>query len=514
MQSPDGEGVSPDQSLWSLIQDHVSPSELPQIHSAVGHELVDRYTEAYAEMEKWQRILQDYGTGTPFSGHNVPLPDPPAVKELVRAEVGMLLQTLRERAGRDGEELMSHYKPETVSYAVGHTGRSYSRLSQVDDHRSGSRGSTYSNQEVEAVKVNLNVDGIEQVVDRLKSLFTEECEALKQEIKELQRNIWTKTEQDLKPAEPTLGELKELRKAIQKDLVHYPVSYTPLREFKTSQRSGCGASHLPTVLSVLSTNRDHTLSPSTQPKTGPPPGRTYSSPKPPGISPSSKAHCLISKTSKNTPPQHHTRHLTPHRSPITHRDGFPSPGTCSNRTAASNPAINPQKNSPIHETHLASHENNKSAESNLSPQMERKQSLGHRSRNNNTASSTISPRRYESNKDDKSSDCTGERSPVPNGLQNMTPGCNLLTGIAKKSSKMSLDKCEMGIAKGEDKDMTPSGSGRCKEGVEVCTKTKGSFSDSPTAKLSGSRTYREKQERTETEYLNRFIQPVPPPRLK
>lgn len=51
MQSTDGEQFrSPGQSLWSLISEHVSQSELPKIHAAVGHSLVDMYTEVHAEV--------------------------------------------------------------------------------------------------------------------------------------------------------------------------------------------------------------------------------------------------------------------------------------------------------------------------------------------------------------------------------------------------------------------------------------------------------------------------------
>uniref|UniRef100_A0A8C6ULC8 Uncharacterized protein n=1 Tax=Neogobius melanostomus TaxID=47308 RepID=A0A8C6ULC8_9GOBI len=90
-----------------MEKEHVSESQLPKIHTALGHSLVHKYTEAYTEVKFLLficTVLSDptsnrkefiFGLFTPSS-----LADPPAVKELVRAEVRMLLQTLRERAGR------------------------------------------------------------------------------------------------------------------------------------------------------------------------------------------------------------------------------------------------------------------------------------------------------------------------------------------------------------------------------------------------------------------------------
>ncbi|XP_055084223.1 coiled-coil domain-containing protein 24 [Periophthalmus magnuspinnatus] len=552
MQSSDGQEFwSPGQSLWSLIREHVSTSELPKIYNALGHSLVDRYTEAYQEMQMWQKMLADTQrggcsrTGTLLSGsgrHRAPLADPPAVKELVRAEVCMLLQTLRERAGRYGrthnKELLSLYNPETVGYALGHTDRCYSKLSELSDPRSASRLSTQSNTEaeVEAVRENLNIDGIEQVVNRLKSLFIEECEALKQEIKQLQRDIWTNSQQkDLEPAEPTLGDLNELRHAIQKDLTQYPAPYaSSLKELKNTHRLESVSSPRPQVFSAPSSRSDHTYWNHTafiqpRPPTGPPPGRTSNSSKPTGLSSLSKTHrsTAIAEPRKTTPPKHNilTSSSRSSLSPIRRPDSNSSLGNHSPRsttcTDTSSFARKWQENSPIHKTHLTPHGsiNNKRKEGNLSPQMERKQCLGGQgSRNNNIGSSTISPQStYKGNKDDKSSDCSGERSKASNEPQNMTPGCNLVTsthGSTKKSLDMSSNKCGMGLA---NKEMTTAKSSHHEEAVAVLYKPMGHVSSSSSKtvlKVTSSQMHKEKQERTETEYLNRFIQPVPPQRLK
>lgn len=59
----------------------------------------------------WSKLLQESQqggnrsrAGTPHQPVS-PLADPPAVKELLRAEVKMLLQNLREKAGSEGRSV-------------------------------------------------------------------------------------------------------------------------------------------------------------------------------------------------------------------------------------------------------------------------------------------------------------------------------------------------------------------------------------------------------------------------
>ncbi|XP_041804935.1 coiled-coil domain-containing protein 24 [Chelmon rostratus] len=264
MQCSDGNQLwCPSQSLWSLITEHVTGSELPKIRAALGHSLIDMYTEVHSEAELWHKMWQESQqgnngssrAGTPLPRQQAsPLADPPAVKELVRAEVKMLLQTLRERAsqrGRDVEELMFRYKPETVDYALGHLDSCYRNCTNPEDADAGSRPSSHcsvqsnAEDEIEAMRVKLNVTDIDKVVDRLKSVIKEECEALNRLVKHLKGNIRQKCRSQRDRPEPTLAELKELRGAIQVDLELYPSSFAasppassplPLKELKNRFR--------------------------------------------------------------------------------------------------------------------------------------------------------------------------------------------------------------------------------------------------------------------------------------
>ncbi|XP_029380695.1 coiled-coil domain-containing protein 24 [Echeneis naucrates] len=186
MQSPDeGQPWCLGPSLWSLIAEHVPGPELSKIRTALGFSLVGMYTEVYAEAEMWHQMWQESQQGgnhgsralTPLPRQqSSPLADPPAVKELLKAEVKMLLETLRERVsrgGRDGEEVLSQYKPETVKYALNHLDSCYNTHTNPEDtdcNENSSHCSIKSNveDEFEAVRDKLNVTDIDLVVDRLK----------------------------------------------------------------------------------------------------------------------------------------------------------------------------------------------------------------------------------------------------------------------------------------------------------------------------------------------------------
>ncbi|KAM8850693.1 coiled-coil domain-containing protein 24 isoform 2-T2 [Spinachia spinachia] len=240
MQSADESQLwGPGPSLWSLIAEHVSRSELPKIHTALGASLVDEYTEVHSEAATWHRMWRESrggGGGSSSSGgtalprqHASPLADPPAVKELLRGEVKMLLQAVGERSRREGraaEELWARYKPEAVDYALGRP-RSARRGAGGAEHgsRPGSARS-HADHQVQALRERLNVSDIDQVAKRLRSVLTEECEALNRMVNHFKGNIKQKLPSPCEVDQPeaSLAELRELRGAIQVDLQLYPPS--------------------------------------------------------------------------------------------------------------------------------------------------------------------------------------------------------------------------------------------------------------------------------------------------
>lgn len=69
MQSPDGNQLwYPGQSLWSLIAEHVTGSELPKIRTALSNSLVDMYTAMHSEVRglMWLQKVQVFLLVTPW----------------------------------------------------------------------------------------------------------------------------------------------------------------------------------------------------------------------------------------------------------------------------------------------------------------------------------------------------------------------------------------------------------------------------------------------------------------
>ncbi|XP_034469763.1 coiled-coil domain-containing protein 24 [Hippoglossus hippoglossus] len=468
MQSPDESQLwCRGPSLWSLISEHVPGSELSKIRMALGHFLVDMYTEVHTEAEIWYEMWQESQRG---GGHGSragaplprqqgsPLADPPAVKELVRAEVKMLLQMLRERAGRegrDGEELLFRYKPETVNYALGHFDRRYRDCTSPGDTENGSRPSSCcsvqssAEDEIEAVRDKLNVIDIDQVVDRLRSVLMEECEVLKRLVQDLKKNIKQKfrSRSDFEKSEPSLAELRELRGEIQMDLELYPSSLAtsspaspslPVKELKTRFRRSTGRKASDETLQAFhsaSVPRPHPPAPLCQPRppAGPPPtktsaSRTHGSTLASNVS--SRPPICLKLTTSRPVNSHFTSDVTtiksdhnPHLSPEQHSAGV----HCRPPKA--------ERNSPVHEAQISSHRS-LSREDDL-PQKERKSSSRHISvtPSHIPALSPVSDAGSHYNSRTDQAGSTLGKSETPNGQRKSTCGGGVVSADDEERRK-------------------------------------------------------------------------------
>ncbi|XP_068427384.1 coiled-coil domain-containing protein 24 [Clinocottus analis] len=493
MQSLDGTQLwCPGQSLWSLITEHVPGFELPKIHTALGYSLVDMYTEVHSEAEMWYKMWRESQQWNSSSRAGTPLPrqqashlaDPPAVKELVRAEVKMLLQTLRERASEEGrvaEELLFRYKPETVDYALSHLDSCYRNPRDTESgSRPSSRCSVQSNaeDEIEATRDKLNVTDIDQVVDRLRSFLMEECEALNRLVKHFKGNIKQRWQSpcEVDKLEPSLAELKELRGAIQMDLELYPSSLaasptasSPLKELKSRSRLSAGQRVSDETLQSLSRNsvfRPHPPPPLSHPKPRPPPGappsQASASVKATHSSSLSRIYGQLRSTSASTGPRKtqapicnrittsvHANHHFNTSLPGPDRDNMivqtvhtvnmlsqeqDSAALC-RRPPTSGPCLQAktQRNSPIHESPLSSHRSIHG--SSIECDLEQKSSPFWRSRNIIAApsSSRCETGSYSSNSADHSVSTTGTR----NGRQNSTCGSSLVATTVQTDGERS-----------------------------------------------------------------------------
>ncbi|KAK6302632.1 hypothetical protein J4Q44_G00269870 [Coregonus suidteri] len=336
-------------SVWNLIVEHVPEPELPEIRGLLGDTLIDMYTEIYSEVTTWQQIWQTvhHKLGNRPKRPRSPLSDPLAIKELLKSEIQLLLGTVRERAaleGRDGDADIFRYSPSVVNYALGvHNSRcdnvnsrptsSGIQFSQSQHaERSCSRSSvssTTSQDDIDDMKHKLNVNHIEDVVAHLKSVLTEECEALKSQVQFLQESVEQEhqTQRDVTEApEPTVSELKEERRVIQMDLKRQSLSLTycpsssPVETSLQSRSRSIGW----TGLSADETQRD--LTPVVAPRPHPP----HTRPSPPLVAPLIRRTPPLDRMRGSSPNTRESSPLQPseHKHPRTHSQSSEASHPC------------------------------------------------------------------------------------------------------------------------------------------------------------------------------------------
>ncbi|KAJ8274319.1 hypothetical protein COCON_G00089440 [Conger conger] len=249
-QSDDGnsdfmESYEPAPPAWYLLKEHIPESELPEIRGIIGGPLIDMWLDTHSEVEMLVQIWKDVcrTRGGSAEPPRPALADSPVVKDLLRAEIRLLLLSLQEKAaeeGRDEDAVMCCYSPAVVSYAMSSSGQRSRAQSagirpdpqeapsrpqsakSLQEVRSSSRLSASSNGEdrIDAVKDQLNLKDIHKVVAHLQSVLTEDLEAMMTEIQFLQECVEEKHQAHCQSLtqDPTVSELKEERKLIQKDL--------------------------------------------------------------------------------------------------------------------------------------------------------------------------------------------------------------------------------------------------------------------------------------------------------
>ncbi|XP_040216886.1 coiled-coil domain-containing protein 24 [Rana temporaria] len=251
-----GEMGDPPPSLWRMVEDQVPPSERAEIRRILGEAAVDLSLDLHAEVEVLLELCREIRSCSPSSLQRPPsgcsiLADPPAIKEMVTQEIRMLLLSVRSKARRQGldeDQALSKYNPKVVIYVMG-PGRPESRAqsresrwgrpmsaSRAGDGRplsSLSSGSSIED-DLEEIKDKLKIADIDEVVQHLRSLLEEESQSLKREITNLQELLEEDYlyAEEIRTPEPSLTELKEERRIIERDLQSDRPPVTPVQSAK------------------------------------------------------------------------------------------------------------------------------------------------------------------------------------------------------------------------------------------------------------------------------------------
>ncbi|XP_069591957.1 coiled-coil domain-containing protein 24 isoform X1 [Ranitomeya imitator] len=248
-----GELLGPPPSLWRLVEVQVAPSERAEVKRILGEAAVDLSLDLHAEvavlLELWQDVQSNYPSSVQrgASSRGSVLADPPVIKDMVTQEIRMLLLSVRLRArhqGLDELQALGRYSPKVLAFVMGSEwpqsrARSVAgdlswppSASRAVNERPGSALSTGSTIEddLEELRDKLQISHIDEVILHLRSLLEEECHNLEKDIIILQQRL---EDERLKidetrglAAEPSLTELREERRRLERDLQDEPVPAT------------------------------------------------------------------------------------------------------------------------------------------------------------------------------------------------------------------------------------------------------------------------------------------------
>ncbi|XP_008263599.1 coiled-coil domain-containing protein 24 isoform X1 [Oryctolagus cuniculus] len=233
-------------SLWELVEEHVPLPERPEVKRVLGEAAVDLSLELRAEVAMLRALLQEARSSRVPGSHPISDPasllaPPPLLRELVRQELRQLLQGLRHKAiceGRDQAQAWVQYSPRVLRFALEEPRsdlpeqetlqlratepRAQGAASRGDGREQSFAGSMSSHRDISIIKDQLNVCNIDQVAAHLRGLLEEECRNLEREIPILQHCLEEELARACQPSkaalEPTLAELKEQKKAMEREL--------------------------------------------------------------------------------------------------------------------------------------------------------------------------------------------------------------------------------------------------------------------------------------------------------
>ncbi|XP_038616443.1 coiled-coil domain-containing protein 24 isoform X2 [Tachyglossus aculeatus] len=221
----------PSPSVWDLVKDHVPPSERAEVKTILGEAAVDLNLELRAEVETLLELLEEERSAQPAR------PPPPCtllapsplVRDIVKQELFLLLDSLRRKAtqdGRDGEDVLAQYSPRVVRFALGLGPEADAKgdegRPEMPALQNAAIGNEHSTWDLDSIKDKLNLSGIDQVVQHLRGLLEAESQALERDISVLQccleeAHNWPPETPTTAP-EPTLAELKEEKRAMERAL--------------------------------------------------------------------------------------------------------------------------------------------------------------------------------------------------------------------------------------------------------------------------------------------------------
>lgn len=246
----DLQAYEPPLSLWSLVEQHVSPYEQTEIKNMLGESLVDQSLELHAEIDTLLEIWRDYRYETDDMQPAKILPEPPGLRGRLIQEIQFFVDNVKEKAQNQGMNpdrvLNTKYNMEVIDYALDSSrpgtgrpgsarpcsafsreGRDTPMITSPTGSDRASFASTLS-EEIESMNDKLNYLKFDECVQHLRSTLEEENEILLRDIRFLYECIDDEAEfraekQGTVSREPTILDLQQERSKMEKELLNNTV---------------------------------------------------------------------------------------------------------------------------------------------------------------------------------------------------------------------------------------------------------------------------------------------------
>ncbi|XP_007898121.2 coiled-coil domain-containing protein 24 isoform X2 [Callorhinchus milii] len=173
-------------SMWKLIEEFVSVSERDEIRQVLGEAAVDLSLDLHAEVAILMEIWHEMKEGQALAHSQDPMSvllEPATIKSLLRHDIQLLLLNIQKKALDEGSLVFN----------------------------------------MEDLKDKLNIQNIDDIVLHLQSILQEECSILNKCILFLQKSLeeehLSNSELVAINKEPSIAELKEERKILERDLL-------------------------------------------------------------------------------------------------------------------------------------------------------------------------------------------------------------------------------------------------------------------------------------------------------
>lgn len=246
----DLQAYEPPLSLWSLVEQHVSPYEQTEIKNMLGESLVDQSLELHAEIDTLLEIWRDYRYETDDMQPAKILPEPPGLRGRLIQEIQFFVDNVKEKAQNQGMNpdrvLNTKYNMDVIDYALDSSrpgtgrpgsarpcsafsreGRDTPMITSPTGSDRASFASTLS-EEIESMNDKLNYLKFDECVQHLRSTLEEENEILLRDIRFLYECIDDEAEfraekQGTVSREPTILDLQQERSKMEKELLNNTV---------------------------------------------------------------------------------------------------------------------------------------------------------------------------------------------------------------------------------------------------------------------------------------------------